>query len=231
MPSLRGRCLAMAASDAFVRRAVALTALLALCLVVLPGCGNASADGGSRMAERFRQAWTRQDSMRALLPQLAAALDSADSRSDFTQAFVAGVEAAGNDTMRLAAMAVTSSTGEFARTVASEVVQPLLDGKSSAVQASRQLSTAGCALAAVGLQRYEAAIGTAVQAMVDGMDVADQMRVYAAASTPGLLGAAMAREHRGKGADTAALSRRVDALRDIYTPAQMREFEQNYYIK
>lgn len=221
----------MAASDAFVRRAAALIALLAMCPVVLPGCGNASADSGSRMAERFGQAWTCPDSVRALLPQLATALDSADSRSDFTRAFVAGVEAAGNDTMRLAAIAVTSSSGEFARTVASEVVRPLLDGKSSAAQASRQLRTAGCALAAVGQQRNEAAIGKAVQAMVDGMDVADQMRVYAAASTPGLLGAAMARERMGKGTDTAALSRRVDALRDIYSPAQMREFEQNYYIK
>ena len=39
----------MAASDAFVRRSAVLTVLLAVCLTVLQGCGNASADSGSRM--------------------------------------------------------------------------------------------------------------------------------------------------------------------------------------
>ena len=219
----------MAASDAIIGRGARL-ALLAIGLLVLHGCGNASADSGRRMAAQFQQAWADSARLRATLPQVEAALDSADSRADFANAFVAGVEDAGNDTMRLAAMAVATGANEFAREAAHDVVQPLLDGHSSAAKASRQLRAMGCALAAVGKRRYGRGVATAVQQLTDGMDIADQMRVYAAVSTPGLLGAAMARERMAPQADTAGLSSRVDALRKIYTPAQMREFEQNYYI-
>ncbi len=229
MPGWPGKCLTMAASDAMVKLAAALMALV-LSAMALPACGNASADSGRRMATQFQQAWPDSARLRATLPQVAAALDSADSRTEFAQAFTDAVAGTGNDTMRLAAMAVVTGADGFAQGVARDVVQPLLNGQSNAAKALRQLRAMGCALAAVGKSHYGQGVGRAVQRLVDGMDIADQMRVYAAASTPSLLGAAMARERMAPQADTAALSRRTEALRQIYTPAQMREFEQNYHI-
>ena len=228
-PGWPDKCLTMAANDAIIRNGARL-ALLATCVLGLQGCDNASADSGRRMAAQFQQAWADSARLRATLPQVEAALDSAESRADFAQAFADAAAGTGNDTLRLAAMAVVMDASEFAREAAHNVVQPLLDGHSSAAKASRQLRTMGSALAAVGKERYGHGVATAVQQLTDGMDLADQMRVYAAASTPGLLGAAMARERMATHADTAELGRRVAELRKIYSPAQMREFEQNYYI-
>lgn len=207
-----------------------LMAALLVAIMACLACSNAkSTEQGYLMGTRFKQAWADSTAVTETAKAVKAALDSADNRDAFATAFIATIDSTRNPGLTAAAHATVFPAGEAARKVASLIIGSLQsghDGRATYVQL--QATYKGFTI--MGRNDLIAATNAALQAEVDGMPVDKQMQVYAAATTPSLLGAVMCREREKSGADTAAISRQAEALRGIYNDAQYRQFKINYDI-
>lgn len=207
-----------------------MTLLLTAAIVCLACCSTESADKGRAMAAQFKQAWATDSTGIALAARAAkAALDSCDNASAFATAFTEAADSTGDPSMMAAAHATVLTSEEAARKEASLITEALLSG-SNGRDTYQRLQAIYSGFRKVGRADLVVATNAALQNEVDDMPIDKQMQVYAAATTPSLLGAALCRERLKPGADTAAISRQAEALRSIYDDTQYRQFTINYNI-
>ena len=82
---------------------------------------------------------------------------------------------------------------------------------------------------AVGYDRHVEVFDSTMQAIVDTYSIYEQMCVYAQASRPEVLGAALAQDANQPGADMDEINSRIVELREkIYTPQEFATFEAAY---
>ncbi len=204
--------------------------LLIATVACLACCSTESADKGRTMAAQFKQAWaTDSTNIAEAARATKAALDSCDNADAFATAFTESADNTGDPILMAAAHATVLSGEEAARKEASLITEALLTG-SNGRETYQRLQAIYKGLGKVGRADLVTATNAALQAAVDDMPLDKQMQVYAAATTPSLLGAALCRERLKPGADTAAISRQAEALRNIYDDKQYRQFSINYNI-
>ena len=204
-----------------------LTSLVAV--VALVACVDASGVG-SDLNRDFAKAWGDTVAMKAFAEHYDALIDSITFPYDASRVadeFLDRVEAGGNDTMLVAANLIALDADHFANTYSHKLVDDLLSGKLTSQQAADlDVQINGLAMI-LGRNDAQAAYQERVDALAASLSVKDQMRLYAAAASPTVLGMHM-RLDRQNGADPATLQERVDALRTIYNDEQFKEFLASY---
>lgn len=80
----------------------------------------------------------------------------------------------------------------------------------------------------VGYDRHVQVFDSTMEATVEGYSLYEQMCVYAQASRPAALGAALAHDANQPGADMTDINARIGELRKIYSPEEFTAFESSY---
>lgn len=206
-----------------------LALMLTAVVTCLACCSSRSTDEGHTMAHEFRQAWPDSTRIAAQVAAVKIAIDTTENRDAFARAFVATVDSTADPAMMAAAHATVLSAADATAADASQVIATLQSG-ATGPKAYSQLQAVYRAYRMVGQEQLSEQLNETLDSQVAQMPVDRQMQVYAAATSPSLLGAAMCRERMKPGADTALISRQAEALRNIYDEAQYRKFAINYNI-
>lgn len=188
---------------------------------------------GEDIGKRFANAWNADNSRQAVIAEFSQILDSiADDgeKDDFKRAFERAVETE-NDTIRLAVEAMARPTEKFCSEYATELIDGLLDGKLNAEQANARLNLVLSTAAMVGRDDLAEAFSKDVDNRAAGLSMSKQMKVYAAASSPKALARALKADKAKPGADAKLISEQVETLSDIYTPEQLKEFNDEFNAK
>ena len=197
--------------------------------LALVACVDASGVG-SDLNRDFTKAWGDTVAMKAFAEHYDALIDSITMPFDASRVadeFLDRVEASGNDTMLVAARLIALDADDFANTYAHRLVDDLLAGKLTSPQAADlDVQINGLAMI-LGRDDAQVAYQERVDALAASLSVKDQMRLYAAAASPTVLGMHMQLD-RKNGADPATLQERVEALRAIYNDEQFKEFLASY---
>ena len=80
----------------------------------------------------------------------------------------------------------------------------------------------------MGYDRHAEVFDSTLQAIVDENSLTEQMNIYVQSSRPAALGAALAADANQPDADMEDINKRIDILRNYYTPADFKTFEAAY---
>ena len=205
--------------------------IIALMGVILAACADKQAqEAGQKAAADFAAAWStgieQADSVyRAALDSINAAKGSAE---DFNEAFLAEVEKDSNDTLQCAAMLLALDGEQLAKRTAQPIVDGLLDGSLDRDAANDKVQLLHFLAEKLNLPDVATDWDTRIEAMVKDLGMKEQMRVYAASSTPEDLAAALLEDAQKPGADLKLIEQQVAALGEIYTPEELKRFEAIY---
>ena len=205
--------------------------IIALLGLVMASCvDKKSQEAGQKAAADFMAAWSagiaQADSI------YKASLDSLNltkgSVEDFNEAFLAAVEENGNDTIACAAMLLSLGGEDLAKRTAQPIVDGLLDGSLDREAANGRVQLVHFLAQELNLPDVAADWDARIEGLVKDLGVKDQMRVYAAASTPEDIAAGLLEDAQKAGADLKLIEEQVAALREIYAPEEMQRFEAIY---
>jgi|GEM_PF-1019225 len=149
-------------------------------------------------------------------------------RNACNRAFAAVLNATGRDSVRQAMYMLTFSPQEFAQFKVKNMLDSIYTGKfvgDSVIDYFHLLHGLG---EMFGCSRSVAMMDSAVDARVKMMSVNDQMRIYAYASHPPMLALALAKEAAAPDADTILMRRRLEALKQVYTPEEYATFTEEF---
>ena len=80
----------------------------------------------------------------------------------------------------------------------------------------------------MGYDRHVEVFDSTLQAIVDNSTLSEQMSVYVQSSRPAALGSALAADANLPDADMDEINKRIDILRNLYTPDEFKTFEAAY---
>ena len=205
--------------------------IIALMGLVFASCADKqSQERGQKAAADFVAAWSAGIAQADSAYKVA--LDSLNlmkgSAEDFNEAFLAAVEESGNDTIACAAMLLALGGEDLADRTARPVVDGLLDGSLDREAANGKVQLVHFLAQELNLPDVAADWDARIEAMVKDLSVKNQMKVYAASSTPEDLAAALLEDAQQAGADQQLVKQQVEALGEIYTAEEMQRFEAIY---
>ena len=193
-------------------------------------CRQEVAGGWPEAAADFVAAWSAgiaqaDSAYKASLDSLNLIKGSAE---DFNEAFLAAIEENGNDTIACAAMLLSLGGEDLAKRTAQPVVDGLLDGSLDREAANGKVQLVHFLAQELNLPDVAADWDARIEGLVKDLSVKNQMKVYAASSTPEDLAAALLEDANQPGADQKLIEEQVAALGEIYTPEEMQRFEAIY---
>ncbi|MBO4815257.1 MAG: hypothetical protein J5523_09940 [Muribaculaceae bacterium] len=205
--------------------------IIALLGLVMASCADKkSQEAGQKAAADFVAAWSAgiaqaDSAYKASLDSLNLIKGSAE---DFNEAFLAAIEENGNDTIACAAMLLSLGGEDLAKRTAQPVVDGLLDGSLDREAANGKVQLVHFLAQELNLPDVAADWDARIEGLVKDLSVKNQMKVYAASSTPEDLAAALLEDANQPGADQKLIEEQVAALGEIYTPEEMQRFEAIY---
>ena len=200
-------------------------------LLLLTACGEAN-KRGEAAGKDFIAAWGDTASMRRVVKQFdAMRADSLNwpwERKAANRAFADVLLNDGRDSLTQAAHVIVLSPRELAQLKVPPMMELLRVREFDTDSAADYLQLIHWLCNALGRESSVTVFDSTMQATVDGFSLHEQMCVYAQASRPAALGAALARDARQPGADMDEINDRIEELRKIYTPAEFKTFDQAY---
>lgn len=197
--------------------------LVAIALVGLGCRDEKSWQAGHDAAEKFVAAWQgNSEQARVAAAIYGDGAQAARGRADYDEAFLQAVSAHGNDTLTTAAQLLALNSADLCEATAKPIVDGLLAGALQADDARHRVNLIHAVME--WLKRSPAQWNQDIQGLVDNLPTGDQMKVYCAIASPSTLGAAL-RADQDRGQDVTA---QVAALKTIYTPEQMADFNKSF---
>lgn len=200
-------------------------------MLLLTAC-NGAGKRGDAAGRRFLAAWGDTAAMHRTVQQFNALRD--DSLrwpwevKAANRAFAAPLLADGRDSLLQAAHVIVLSPRELAQLKVPPMVDLLMKREFDTDSASDYLSLIHWLCYTVGYDRHVEVFDSTMQAIVDGFSIYEQMCVYAQASRPAALGAALANDANQPDADMAEIDERINWLRQLYSPGDFHTFETAY---
>ena len=204
-----------------------------ICLVALLfiSCDEVTQKGES-LGKELQSAWGDTTAIRridARFQLIADSLHIPGMRNQLSTAFLRSVGK--NDSIQAVAQVIAYTIEDFADKNASPIVDGLRDGSLTAETATSKLALMLWAADAVAKNDYIDALGKEIDQIADRLSEKDQMKLFASATSPAKLGRAMLVERSAAGADTTALDKKAEMLKDILNETQYQEFIQAYQSK
>lgn len=200
-------------------------------MLLLTACSEAS-KRGEALGREFMEAWGDTAAMREVVQRFNALRgDSLRWPWDVkaaNRAFTEPLLADGRDSLFQAANVIVLSPTELAQRKCQTMVEVLMRHEDEPDSAADHLSLIHWLCYTFGYDRHVEVFDSTLQASVDVLSVHEQMLVYAQASRPAALGAALAQDANQPGADMADINLRINELRGIYTPEDFATFEKAY---
>lgn len=200
-------------------------------MLLLTACNGAS-KRGETLGREFMEAWGDTAAMREVVQRFNALRD--DSLrwpwevKAANRAFTEPLLADGRDSLFQAANVIVLSPTELAQRKCQTMVEVLMRHEDEPDSAADHLSLIHWLCYTFGYDRHVEVFDSTLQASVDVLSVHEQMLVYAQASRPAALGAALAQDANQPGADMADINLRINELRGIYTPEDFATFVKAY---
>ena len=200
-------------------------------LLLLTACDGAS-KRGEALGREFMAAWGDTAAMRQVVKRFNALRD--DSLrwpweiKAANRAFTNPLLADGRDSLFQAANVIVLSPTELAQRKCQTMVEVLMRQEDEPDSAADHLSLIHWLCYTFGYDRHVEVFDSTLQASVDKLSVHEQMLVYAQASRPAALGAALAHDANQPDADMADINQRINELRGLYTPEDYKTFEAAY---
>jgi len=200
-------------------------------MLLLTACGGAS-KRGEEAARRFLVSWGDTAAMRQAVAQFDALRN--DSLSwpwqvkAANRAFAGVLLADGRDSLTQAAHVITLSPRELAQLKCQPMVELLRKREFDTDSAADYLSLVHWLCYTLGHDRHAQVFDSTLQAMVDNNSLSEQMSIYVQSCRPAALGAALADDANQPDADMEDINKRIDLLRNLYTPADFNTFDAAY---
>lgn len=200
-------------------------------LVLLTACSDAG-KRGEAAGQRFLDAWGDTAAMHQTVQQFNALRN--DSLSwpwqvkAANRAFAGVLLADGRDSLTQAAHVITLSPRELAQLKCPPMIELLRKREFDTDSASDYLSLIHWLCYTVGYDRHVEVFDSTLQAIVDNSTLSEQMSVYVQSSRPAALGSALAADANQPDADMDEINKRIDILRNLYTPDEFKTFEAAY---
>lgn len=200
-------------------------------LLLLSACSEGSKRGAD-LGREFIEVWGDTAAMR----QTVARFDALRTDSlrwpwevkAANRAFAGVLIADGRDSIFQASHVIVLSPRELAQQKCPPMIELLLK-RQYGPEMGDYLELIHWLCYVVGHDRHVEVVDSTLQAIVDGYSIKEQMTIYAQASRPEALGAALAHDANQPGADMNDINARITALReDIYTPADFSAFDAAY---
>jgi len=200
-------------------------------VLLLTACGEAT-KRGEAAGRSFLAAWGDTAAMHQAVQRFNA-LRGDSLRWPWevkaaNRAFAAPLFADGRDSLFQAAHVIVLSPRELAQLKVPPMVDLLMKREFDTDSAADYLSLIHWLCYTVGYDRHVEVFDSTMQAIVDGFSIYEQMCVYAQASRPAALGAALANDANQPGADMAEIDERINWLRKLYSPSDFQTFERAY---
>lgn len=206
------------------------TILIAAFALVLTSCDHAERLG-QQAAGRLQEAWHSDDTTAltqfvAYYASLDDSLSLLDTRRSVNKAFIqAGWKQ--SDTLGIASEIIANGE-ESAATRAEQLVDNLLGGDLNAQQACDRIGLAQTVASRLNQPQWTAKYCQAIDDAARNLPLDKQMALYAKACPPAELARQLTAERNAPNADTAMISKQIEALRRIYSAEQMTEFNNAY---
>ncbi len=200
-------------------------------LVLLTACSDAG-KRGEAAGQRFLADWGDTAAMHQTVQQFNALRN--DSLSwpwqvkAANRAFAGVLLADGRDSLTQAAHVITLSPRELAQLKCPPMIELLRKREFDTDSASDYLSLIHWLCYTVGYDRHVEVFDSTLQAIVDNSTLSEQMSVYVQSSRPAALGSALAADANQPDADMDEINKRIDILRNLYTPDEFKAFEAAY---
>lgn len=200
-------------------------------MLLLTACDSASKRGDA-LGREFMAAWGDTAAMHEVVKRFNALRD--DSLKwpwevkAANRAFAAPLFADGRDSLFQAAHVIVLSPTELAQRKCQTMVEVLMRHEDEPDSAADHLALIHWLCYTVGYNRHVEVFDSTLQASVDRLSIHEQMLVYAQASRPAALGAALAQDANQPGADMNEIIDRINELRGIYSPEDYKTFEAAY---
>ena len=200
-------------------------------MLLLTACDGAS-KRGEALGREFMAAWGDTAAMRAVVQRFNALRD--DSLrwpwevKAVNRAFAAPLFADGRDSLFQAAHVIVLSPTELAQRKCQTMVEVLMRHEDEPDSAADHLALIHWLCYTVGYERHVQVFDSTLQASVDKLSIHEQMLVYAQASRPAALGAALAHDANQPDADMTDINQRINELKGIYSPEDYKTFEAAY---
>ena len=200
-------------------------------MLLLTACDGAS-KRGEALGHEFMAAWGDTAAMRAVVQRFNALRD--DSLrwpweiKAANRAFAAPLFADGRDSLFQAAHVIVLSPTELAQRKCQTMVEVLMRHEDEPDSAADHLALIHWLCYTVGYERHVQVFDSTLQASVDKLSIHEQMLVYAQASRPAALGAALAHDANQPDADMTDINQRINELKGIYSPEDYKTFEAAY---
>ena len=200
-------------------------------LVLLTACSDAG-KRGEAAGQRFLAAWGDTAAMHQTVQQFNALRN--DSLSwpwqvkAANRAFAGVLLADGRDSLTQAAHVITLSPRELAQLKCPPMIELLRKREFDTDSASDYLSLIHWLCYTVGYDRHVEVFDSTLQAIVDNTTLSEQMSVYVQSSRPAALGSALAADANQPDADMDEINKRIDILRNLYTPDEFKTIEAAY---
>lgn len=200
-------------------------------MLLLTACDGASRRGEA-LGREFMAAWGDTAAMRAVVQRFNALRD--DSLrwpwevKAANRAFAAPLFADGRDSLFQAAHVIVLSPTELAQRKCQTMVEVLMRHEDEPDSAADHLALIHWLCYTVGYERHVQVFDSTLQASVDKLSIHEQMLVYAQASRPAALGAALAHDANQPDADMTDINQRINELKGIYSPEDYKTFEAAY---
>ena len=205
--------------------------ILMVLMLLLTACGGASKRGAA-VGREFMSAWGDTAAMRQTVQRFNA-LRNDSLRWPWeikaaNRAFSSVLLADGRDSLAQAAYVIVLSPRELAQLKCPVMIDQLMK-REYGTEMGDYLELIHWLCYAVGYDRHVEVFDSTMQAIVDTYSIYEQMCVYAQASRPEVLGAALAQDANQPGADMDEINSRIVELREkIYTPQEFATFEAAY---
>ena len=205
--------------------------ILMAMMMLLTACGGAS-KRGEAAGNEFLAAWGDTAAMRQAVQRFDALRNDSlfwpwDVKAA-NRAFAAPLLNDGRDSLTQAAHVISLSPRELAQLKCPQMIELLRLRQFDTDSAADYVSLIHWICSTVGYERHAQVFDSTMQAIVEGLSVFDQMNVYVQSSRPAALGSALAADANQPDADMADINARIDAVREIYTPADFATFETAY---
>ena len=198
---------------------------------MLTACGEAS-KRGEAAGHDFMAAWGDTAAMRQAVQRFnALRCDSLRWPWEVkaaNRAFAGVLVEDGRDSLLQAAHVIVLSPTELAQLKCPPMMDLLRLRQFDTDSAADYLALIHWLCYTVGYDRHVEVFDSTMQAIVEGYSLWEQMCVYVQSSRPAALGSALAADANQPDADMADINARIDALRDMYTPADFNTFETAY---
>lgn len=200
-------------------------------MLLLTACGGAG-ERGEAAGRRFLAAWGDTAAMRQEVQRFDAL--RGDSLSwpwqvkEANRVFAGVLIADGRDSLLQAAHIISLSPRELAQLKCPPMIELLRKREFDTDSAADYVELIHWLCYTVGYDRHAEVFDSTLQAIVDENSLTEQMNIYVQSSRPAALGAALAGDANQPDADMEDINKRIDILRNYYTPADFKTFEAAY---